>query len=213
MTYAMMDTMQPDAKFWDALARKYAAQPVSDPDAWDRTLDRTRHYLRAEDKVLEVGGGTGSSALRLAGACGHLTSTDFAPEMIAIAREKAGDTANVTFEVADMELDGYAEESFDAVLAFNLLHLLPTLERDLRRLAAVTKPGGVFVSKTVCLGGSLVLRPLIKVLQWVGKAPHVRFLKPAELDAMIEAAGFEIVETGEYNKGTRGHFVVARKRG
>ena len=36
-----------DARFWDRIARKYAADPIKDMDGYPRTLDRTRHYLHA----------------------------------------------------------------------------------------------------------------------------------------------------------------------
>jgi hypothetical protein len=40
----------------------------------------------------------------------------------------------------------------------------------------------------------------------------VRFLKVAQLDHMMVAAGFEIVETGLYPPRTPSRFIVARKR-
>ena len=52
------------------------------------------------------------------------------------------------------------------------------------------------MSKTVCLGGSLsIWRPFVAVLGWLGKAPPVRFVRVAELEATIADAGFEVVET------------------
>lgn len=199
-----------NAQFWDKIARKYAKSPVSDPDAYAHTLTRTRHYLGAEDAVLEVGCGTGSSALKLADACKELLATDVAPEMIAIAREKTGPD-NVTFGVNDLQLEGIPDASKDAVLAFSLLHLLKDLPQALQRIHEVVKPGGYFISKTVCLGGAWYLRPVIGLMRAFGKAPFVAFLTPSELDAAIAEAGFEIVESAEHNKGTRGHFVVGRK--
>ena len=49
-------------------------------------------------------------------------------------------------------------------------------------------------------------------MQLVGKAPFVRFLQVSEIDHMLVAAGFEIVETGLYPPTTPSRFVVARKR-
>jgi hypothetical protein len=42
--------------FWDGAARKYAARPVADPAGYERTLERTRHYLKGADAVVEFGG-------------------------------------------------------------------------------------------------------------------------------------------------------------
>ncbi|MEQ9811291.1 MAG: class I SAM-dependent methyltransferase, partial [Azospirillaceae bacterium] len=55
-------------RFWDRAAPKYSRQPVKNVAAWDVTLERTRRHMSPTDHVLEVGCGTGSSALRLAGA-------------------------------------------------------------------------------------------------------------------------------------------------
>ncbi len=205
--------MQADARFWDKIARKYAKQPVSDPEAYERTLTRTRSYLRESDNVLEMGCGTGTSALKLADATGSYLATDLAAEMIAIATEKGTGTENVTFAVSDTRLDGVAEKSMDVLLSFNLFHLVLDLEQALGRVAEIVKPGGYFISKTPCLGTSWYLKPVIALMRLVGKAPYVAFLKSKDYDSAIEAAGFRIVEVAEHNKGTRGHFVVAQREG
>ncbi|MHA7872623.1 MAG: methyltransferase domain-containing protein, partial [Hyphococcus sp.] len=103
-------------------------------------------------------------------------------------------------------------ETFDAVLGFNLLHLLHDAQAAVRRVHALLKPGGLFISKTVCLserGGAL--RLLIPVMRFFGKAPHVAFLDTPGLDAMVAGAGFELIETGYYPKAAAARFIVARK--
>ncbi len=203
--------MTNNAVFWNKAARGYAKRPVADEAAYAHTLDRTRSYLKATDKVLEAGCGTGTTALKLADAAAEIVATDVASEMIAIAREKGKDTGNVRFEVADETLNQFGNDSFDAVLAFNLIHLVPNPQSALRRFHDVLKPGGFFVSKTPCLGGNLMLRPMIRVMQFFGKAPFVSFLRPDDVANMVERAGLEIVERANHNKRTWGHFIVARK--
>lgn len=77
-----------DARFWDRTSRKYAMGKIADQAGYERTLDRTRALFGASDKVLELGCGTGTTALRLAGAVQHYLATDFSAGMIAIANEK-----------------------------------------------------------------------------------------------------------------------------
>lgn len=207
--------MTGSARFWDRVARKYAARPVGDPEAYHATLERTKAHLKADQRVLEVGCGTGTTALILAPATGHLTATDVSGEMIAIAREKlsAGDPGNVAFEQAELTPSGLPAGPFDAVLAFNLLHLVEDLPAALLALRGRLVPGGLLISKTVCLGGwrALLLWPLIAAMRLFGKAPHVAFLKPAEMDRMVAGAGFEIIETGFYPVRSASRFIVARK--
>ena len=56
--------------------------------------------LRPTDRVLEIGCGTGSIAIRLAPHAGEWTATDFSPEMLRIARAKPA-PKNLRFVLAD----------------------------------------------------------------------------------------------------------------
>ena len=114
------------AKFCDKAAAKYATNPIKDMAAYTYTLERTRSYLRDSDTVLEIGCGTGSTALLLAESVGTYHGTDIFEAMIKIARGKVAETslANLNFE-AHPVLEGiYSHDGLDAVMAFNLLHLL-----------------------------------------------------------------------------------------
>jgi len=76
------------AAFWDGIAKHYAASPIKDIASYEFTLQRTRSYLRPQDKVLEIGAGTGSTALLLASSVAHITATDLSAEMIKLARPR-----------------------------------------------------------------------------------------------------------------------------
>lgn len=58
-----MMTAANDEKFWNGTARKYAASQIGDMAGYERTLARTRSYLHPDDRVLEIGCGTGTTAL------------------------------------------------------------------------------------------------------------------------------------------------------
>jgi hypothetical protein len=47
-------TVESDAQLWNQTAESYAKSPVSDKAGYERTLDRTRAFLQASDKVLEI---------------------------------------------------------------------------------------------------------------------------------------------------------------
>ena len=98
------------------------------------------------------------------------------------------------------------------MLAYNLLHLLPDPEGVSHRVHDLLKPGGYFISKTVCIAGmSFLWRPLIKLMQWVGFAPFVQFMTPQDVEEIIEQAGFEIVDKRSFTNAPNSWFVVARK--
>jgi ubiquinone/menaquinone biosynthesis C-methylase UbiE len=143
-------------------------------------------------------------------------ATDVSSEMIAIAREKATGEAcrNVEFSVAPVEHAPGPDGAYDAVLAFNLLHLIADRQSALAHVHRLLKPGGLFVSKTACLSE---MNPLIglavPVMRLVGKAPYVSFFSATELEAEIAGAGFELIERGRHGSGRKEArvFIVARK--
>ena len=182
-----------DENFWNRTARRYAASPISDEAAYEATTARIEALLRPADDVLEIGCGTGSTALRLAPAVRSVLATDSAAEMIAIAREKAAGVPNIRFDAADAREAGRGE-TFDAVLALNLLHLLPDPDAVMRAAVARLRPGGVLFTKTACLGGwrAGLFGPLVGGLRLIGKAPALRFLTPAAVEGMHRNAGLAI---------------------
>ena len=201
--------MTPTA-FWDGIAEKYAKQPIGNVEAYEATLDRVRHWLRPDMAVMEIGCGTGTTALKLAGNAARILGTDVSGEMVRIANGKAAEVPNVTFDQSPAERAG-AGQDFDAVLAFNLLHLVEDPAAVLAHVRGLLPEGGLFISKTPCLGGKPWFRPLIWALQTIGKAPGpVHSLRPAQIEAALIAAGFEVVETGGYPKKLPNWLVVAR---
>lgn len=202
------------AAFWNRAAPKYAGRKIRDPAAYAATLDRVRAYLSAADRVLEVGCGTGTTAVALAEAAGRITATDIAPGMIQIARARIAEAGaqNVTATPGAPGDGTLPQGPYDAVMAFNLLHLVADLDAVLANVAQLTRPGGHFLSKTPCLQGAVWLRPVIAVARLAGKAPAIAYLDRAGLQAAIRRAGFEIVETGDYPQRPPSHFVAARRK-
>jgi ubiquinone/menaquinone biosynthesis C-methylase UbiE len=211
---------QDDSRFWDRIARKYAAGKIADEAGYERTLVRCRDYLKPTDKALEFGCGTGTTALRLAPSVGSLIASDISGEMIAIAREKhAADVAlrganALTFVHSALETLTFPRESFDVIMGFSAVHLVPDLGDGLARIHSLLKPGGLFISKTPCLGdmNPLILAAL-PLMRFFGKAPNVLVFTSEELQAAIAAAGFELVDVERHaskGKDTR-PFIVARR--
>jgi len=57
----------------------------------------------------------------------------------------------------------------------------------------------------------VIVALILPLMRLVGKAPYVKSLTKSELDLMIEAAGFQIVETVGSAKDPSRHYVVARR--
>ena len=203
--------------FWDRAARKYAADPIADLAGYEATLVRVQALLSSNHDVLEIGCGTGSTALRLAAGTGSLLATDVSAGMIAIAKEKlaARPALQLSFAVADA--DEVLEGAYDAVLAFNVLHLVSDLDRTIAGVAQLLKPTGLFLSKTPCLIelSPLITRLALPVMRAIGKAPHVLCFDKNHLQSAFTRQGLDILSVERH--GTRGKdfrvFIVARKPG
>ena len=187
---------------------------MGDEAAYQRKLATTREYFRPDMEVLEIGCGTGWTAIAHAPYVAHIRATDISEKMIEIARGKAAAAGveNVTFEVLATEDLGAASESEDAVLALSLLHLLEDREAAIARIHDTLRPGGIFVSNTVCLGDSMKwFRFVGPIGRWLGVFPLVRIFTRNELESSFRSAGFHIEYTWQPDK--RVVFIIARKAG
>ncbi len=208
------------ARFWDRIARKYAADPIADMAGYEATLQRVQALLQPGQDVLEIGCGTGTTALRLAPFTRRLLATDVSQEMINIAREKLADRpmAQLSFAVADADAQVFGQGIYDAVLAFNVLHLVANLDQALAQAVRALRPGGLLISKTPCISEMNPLVPwlALPLMRAVGKAPDVLLcFDAAQLRAAMVRQGLQIEAVERH--GTRGKdirvFIVARKPG
>ncbi len=101
--------------------------------------------------VLDVAGGTGDVAFRIADAGGkgtHVTITDISPEMVAEGAtrgEKGGYASRVAFTVGNAEQLGFPDNHFNAyTIAFGIRNV-PKIEAALQEAYRVLKPGGRFL--------------------------------------------------------------------
>lgn len=208
MTLASKD----DMRFWDKAAKKYSKSAIADEDAYNQKLDMTREYFTPESIVFEFGCGTGSTALLHAPFVKQIDAVDLSNEMIAIAKGKAKDAGieNVIFSQADIASFSENNGFYDAVLGLSILHLLRDRKTTLAKIYDLLKPGGVFVSSTVCLTDMGFWRSVLPLARALKLAPHVAVLSPEELIAEQIEAGLEIVHQWQPKKGAA-MFLIARK--
>jgi SAM-dependent methyltransferase len=206
------------ARFWDRLARRYAGAAISDPAGYARSLQRTREWLAPDRSVLEIGCGTGALAQTLSLGTGPYLGLDISPRMVALANARlaASPRPNLRFLVDDADAPGSGPAGpFDVVIAFNVLHLLDSLDDGLARCARWLRPGGVLVAKTPCLGelGPLWSRGLIPLLTGLRLVPPVQRLREADLVAACQRQGLEVLAVERHASGGRDvrPFLVARK--
>jgi ubiquinone/menaquinone biosynthesis C-methylase UbiE len=202
------------ADFWDQIAPKYSQQAIADPETYATKLAITQQYMEPHMAVLEFGCGTGSTALKHAPLVSKILATDVSEAMLDFGRDKAAAAGinNVEFKRSGIEDFVGENESYDLVLALNLLHLVADREKALKNIHQLLKPGGVFISSTACLSDRMwYIQPIIPIMQWFGKAPFVNFLRAKRMRAEIIGAGFEDTEHWTHGRANS-LFMVAKKR-
>lgn len=208
----MNATIDGRAAFWNKVAPRYAAMRIRDPEGYEATLQAIAALLKPEDRLLEIGCGTGTTALRLSPLVAKVTATDFSEEMLAIARAKPG-ADRVDFRQADAAAS-IGDEPFDVICAFNLLHLVPDLGATLAQIRRQLKPDGIFLSKTPCVGEmSPMIRIVVPVLRVLGLVPPLKSLKREALVHALTEAGFAIHEIRTFGKSRGSPFILARSAG
>lgn len=203
-----------DAMFWDRVAEKYFAQPIGAPDVYEEKLRLTQALMHSEMQVLELGCGTGGTALRHAPHVAHIRATDFSEAMLDIARRQAEEAGVDNVEFVQADAAQYQDEAarYDMVLALNLLHLLHDPAALIAKARSWLRPGGYFISSTACLrdkmGWTRFVAPIGRAL---GRLPYVNVFKAPDLRDQIRSAGFAIETERQPGKGLT-LFVIARKQ-
>ena len=150
----------------------------------DEAVDRLG--IAADDRVLDVGCGTGFGTTALARESDHVHGIDQSPHQLARAFEKFGRRGAVGFSLGDAERLPFDDDSFDIVWSSGAIEYWPEPVATLRELRRVTRPGG----QVLVVGPKTPDGP---VRRRVADAIML-FYDEAEADRLFEEAGFEAVE-------------------
>ena len=205
--------MDQSAKFWDKIAERYSKQAIADEAAYQKKLQITREYFRPDTEVLELGCGTGSTAIAHAPYVKHIQAIDISSKMIDIAQDKASaeNIKNITFKHSTIDEFCVPDESLDVVLGLSILHLLDNKEAVIARVHRMLKPGGVFVTSTACLGDMMKFFKIVAPIgKFFGLMPLVKVFTARELEDSLTDAGFEIDYQWLPGKN-KAVFIVAKK--
>jgi ubiquinone/menaquinone biosynthesis C-methylase UbiE len=134
------------AATYDAASDHFDDEPLR---FWERIGRRTveRLALPRDGNVLDVGCGTGASALPAAEAVGPnglVIGIDLSTRLLDRARDKAKalSLSNVEFRCADMTSLGYPDGCFDAVVSVFSIFFVPDMEGLIRELWRMVRPNG-----------------------------------------------------------------------
>jgi phosphatidylethanolamine/phosphatidyl-N-methylethanolamine N-methyltransferase len=161
-------------------------------------------------QVLEVGAGTGTSFPAYPTHC-NVTGVDLAPDMLARARQKIEDNGWDHLKVMEMNaLDlKFPDNSFDFVMAFHVVTVVPDPVQMIAEAKRVCKPSGKiaivnhFTSDVPVLGS--LTKAMDPLTRWLGWRTDLQ-LKP-----FIAATGLTVEKVYKINKTSLYTVVLARK--
>lgn len=204
--------MNQQAEFWNRMAAKYYKTPVKNQDAYKSKLDQISQLLHLNSDVLELGCGTGSTALLLSSEVRQYDACDFSKSMINIAKTRAteDDIHNISFTVEDIETFSIPSEKYDLVMAHSVLHLIDDADSVVESMMGALKPNGYIVFSLVLLNNiPFPLRWLLRLGQKTGFVPHLVYQREDELLSSLIRENFQIQTSWKIDKNNV--FVIARK--
>lgn len=182
-------------QYWSRQARRYDRVMLVLGRPMPEVARLSADAVHGQARVLEVGAGTGLVTSALAGAVQQVVASDYADGMVAALQQRmrAAGHGNVQCVQADVYQLPYPDASFDAVVAANVLHLLPDLPAGLEALRRVVRPGGVVVVPTYCHAQTRLARAVSALMALAG-FPGQRRFDLASLQQAVEAAGMTVTQ-------------------
>jgi trans-aconitate 2-methyltransferase len=179
---------------WDARTYDESSEPQQ---AWAVEVLERLSGIAPDATVLDVGCGTGrvTEALLALVPEGRVLAIDASADMVALARERLGERAEVWCADA---LELKVEEPVDAIVSTAALHWVADHDRLWTRLAGALRPGGVLEIQCGGEGNIDGVREVIEAVaselapELVGWSPWV-FASPLETERRLNAAGFTAI--------------------
>ena len=210
-----MKAMQPSDTFWDKKSKNYDKNIKKYNFVYKKTIDSARSLLTNSDVVLDFACGTGAISLDIAPYVQKVLGIDLSEKMIALANKKVRERHidNASFSQIDAFDQKLESNSFSAILAFHIFHLVDDVPKVLTRLNDLLAPGGLLISQTPCFGEKgWFFRSMISLAQKLGLAPPIRSLRIPELESLVSSTNFEIIETKILWEKYSDEWIAARKK-
>jgi ubiquinone/menaquinone biosynthesis C-methylase UbiE len=194
-------------------------------DRWSRTYERdpaSRYLtrlqaeamrslrLRADDRLLDIGTGTGLAVRQAAPLVERAVGVDLSPAMVARARELAAGIANAEFVEGDSEQLPFADREFTAVLCTTSMHHYPDRAGAVAEMARVLAPGG-----RLAIGDGCTHSLAARALDWALRryqSSHVGLLGLDELERLLAEAGLSSLGTRSLLAGGYAIWIARRPR-
>ena len=195
-------------QWWDArgpMAALHKFNPVRLAYIRDRVAehfgrDRKRLDSLAGLRILDIGCGGGILSEPLARLGAAVVGADPSETNIAVAKEHAAQSGlAIDYRSTTAEVLSEAGETFDVVLAMEVVEHVSDVGLFVGLAAALVKPGGIMIIATLnrtMKSFALAIVGAEYVLRWLPRGTHQweKFITPNELEIAIEQRGMEITD-------------------
>ena len=164
--------------------------------------------------MLDIGCGTGTQCSDLAGYVKQVTGIDISSKLLTIAEQRKAERKldNIEFIKTSLFDERLKAECFDIVMAFYVLHFFEDLDAVVKRVHALLKPGGLFISETACLGEkNKIAGNLVRFAGHLGFLPKINLLTTRQLERTMGQAGFILVDKVQFSESNAEYTLFARK--
>ena len=203
--------MNKSENFFDRVSSKSKSEPNKTAS---KIIESSKDFLENDKYVLDFGCGSGAITNKLAKEVKAIEAIDISSGMLDFAKEHAKENSidNVNYIHTSIFDERFKEETFDAILAFNVLHYIEDMTSLVERINNLLKPNGIFISSTVCLKEKRsLIRFIMSFLSKIGIVPKMISYKKVELETLIENGNFEKIKSEKVSKLPE-YFIVMKKR-
>ena len=162
--------------FWDKVSGVYDLfENIYNKSVYQSTGESVAKYIKNSDRVLECACGTGAISIFIAPVCKELIVSDYSVGMLKQAKKKLKNYDNIEYKRVDITDIEAEDNSFDVVVAGNVIHLLPDPQRAMNELTRVCKDGGRLVIPTYINGDEGTNKLAVKFLEKLGASFKCQF--------------------------------------
>ena len=179
--------------FWDKVSGVYDLfENIYNKSVYQATGESVAKYIKNTGRVLECACGTGAISIFIAPVCKELIVSDYSVGMLKQAKKKLKNYDNIDYRRVDITDIKAKDNSFDVVVAGNVIHLLPDPQRAMNELTRVCKDGGRLIIPTYINGDEGTNKLAVKFLEKLGANFKCQF-DAESYEKFFEDMGYENV--------------------